>query len=237
MRIFSIECSATAASVAISDDNKLLGEFFTNTGLTHSQTLLPMVQNLLKCSNIEFDSIDAFAIAAGPGSFTGVRIGIAAIKGLAFPNDKPCISVSSLEATAYNLLGKEYIVCSVMDARCNQVYTATFKCGKEIERITQDDAIMIDELLKNLKNYKLPIVFVGDGAELCYNNLNGKIDNISIAPVNLRYQRASSVSYCAYKKIEAHGTQSMVSADEILPIYLRVPQAERELKKRMDNKQ
>lgn len=235
MKILSIECSATAASVAVADENKLLGEFFTNTGLTHSQTLMPMVDSLLECAKIRIDDIDCFAIAAGPGSFTGVRIGIAAIKGLAMPKNKPCIAVSALEAMAYNLIGRECIVCSVMDARCNQVYTATFKCSDIIERITKDEAIMIDELKNNLKNYKLPIVFVGDGAELCYNNSKSDFENISIAPQNLRYQRASGVSACAFEILK---NQPAVSASDILPIYLRVPQAERELKKkRMGSKE
>lgn len=234
MRVFSIECSATAASVAIADEQKLLSECFTNTGLTHSQTLMPMVESSLKSANITLDSIDVFAIAAGPGSFTGVRIGIAALKGLAMAQDKPCIAVSTLEAMAYNLLGKECIACSVMDARCNQVYCATFKCGDSIERITPDDAILIDDLQNILKNQKLPIVFVGDGADLCYNILKGKLNNISIAPVNQRLQRASSVATCAFENLK---TQSTVSADDILPVYLRVPQAERELKKRMANTQ
>jgi len=232
MRIFSIECSATAASVAISDDKKLLSEAYTNTGLTHSQTLMPMAKSVLDCANIELESVDVFAIAAGPGSFTGIRIGIAALKGLAMAQNKPCIAVSTLEAMAYNMLGRDCVVCSVMDARCNQVYTATFKCGKNIKRITQDEAIMIDELPDILKNLDLPIVFVGDGAELCYNILNDKIDNISLAPINFRYQRASSVAACAFEKLKL---QSAISAEEILPVYLRAPQAERELKKRTEN--
>lgn len=232
MKVLSIECSATAASVAIADEQKLFCEFFTNTGLTHSQTLLPMINNSLECANINLDSIDVFAISEGPGSFTGVRIGIAALKGLALAKDKPCIGVSSLEAMAYNLLGKECIVCSVMDARCNQVYCATFKSGDNIERLSPDEAKMIDELGNSLKNYKLPIVFVGDGAELCYNKLVSIVDNTSIAPVNLRFQRASSVAACAIEKLK---TQPTISVDEILPVYLRAPQAERELKKRMGN--
>lgn len=234
MRIFSIECSAKAASVAISDDEKLLSDGYTNTGLTHSQTLMPMAKSVLDCANIELDSVDVFAIAAGPGSFTGIRIGIAALKGLAMAQKKPCIAVSTLEAMAYNLLGRECMVCSLMDARCNQVYTATFKCGEKIERITQDEAIMIDELPNIFKNLDLPIVFVGDGADLCYNILKYKIDNISLAPINFRYQCASSVAACAFEKLKI---QSTISVEDILPVYLRAPQAERELKKRNENNQ
>lgn len=232
MRIFSIECSATSASVAISDDDKLLSEAYTNTGLTHSQTLIPMAKNALDCANINLDSVDLFSIAAGPGSFTGIRIGVAALKGLAMAQDKPCFSVSTLEAMAYNMIGRECIVCSVMDARCNQVYTAIFKCGQKIERITQDEAIMIDELSNKLKKYNSPIVFVGDGAELCYNKLKNINENVLLAPINFRYQKASSVSACTFEKIK---TEPTVLAQDILPVYLRAPQAERELKKRMEN--
>lgn len=233
MRIFSIECSATSASVAVIDEGKLLSEAYTNTGLTHSQTLMPMAENVLKNANISLDSIDVFAIANGPGSFTGVRIGIAALKGLALAENKPCVGVSTLEAMAYNLISKECIVCSVMDARCNQVYTALFKCGNEIERLTEDSAILIDDLRELLKKYDLPIVFVGDGAEMCYNVLKCDFLNVSIAPVNIRHQRASSVGICAMEKLK---TEKGISADEIMPFYLRAPQAERELKKRMKSK-
>lgn len=233
MRIFSIECSATSASVAIIEEGKLLSESYTNTGLTHSQTLMPMAENVLKNASIDLDSIDIFAIANGPGSFTGVRIGIAALKGLAFAENKPCIGVSTLEAMAYNLIGRECIVCSVMDARCNQVYTALFKCNDKIERITEDDAMLIEDLKKILKNYKLPIIFVGDGAEMCYNVLKSSYNNVSVAPVNIRNQRASSVGLCALEKL---GKENTMTADEIVPFYLRAPQAERELKKRVNNK-
>lgn len=232
MRIFSIECSAASASVAILDDGKLLSESYTNTGLTHSQTLIPMAKNALDNASIDIDSIDLFSIAAGPGSFTGIRIGIAALKGLAMAQNKPCFPVSTLEAMAYNVLGRECIVCCVMDARCNQVYTATFKSGQKIERITQDEAVMIDELANKLKNYDLPIVFVGDGAELCYNKLKSTNDNVLLAPTNFRYQKASSVAACTFEKIKMEPT---ILAEEILPVYLRAPQAERELKKRMEN--
>lgn len=231
MRIFAIDCSATAASVAIMDENKLISESFTNTGLTHSQTLMPMVESSLKNADIDLDSIDTFAIAAGPGSFTGVRIGIAAVKGLAFTSDKPCVSVSTLEAMAYNLLGRECIACCVMDARCNQVYNAIFKVSDKVERLTQDNAILIDDLKKILKNYNLPIVFVGDGAEMCYNVLKNNFSDAKVAPVNIIYQRASSVAQCAFEMLK---TSEPIGSEQLLPVYLRVPQAERELKKRMN---
>ena len=126
MKILALESSACAASVAIAEDGKLLGEAFLNTGLTHSQTLLPLVHGLLKNANLALDEIDAFAVTNGPGSFTGVRIGVAAIKGLAFPHDKPCIPLSTLEVIAFGQTGGDCTVCAAMDARCAQVYTALF---------------------------------------------------------------------------------------------------------------
>ncbi|MDR0315177.1 MAG: tRNA (adenosine(37)-N6)-threonylcarbamoyltransferase complex dimerization subunit type 1 TsaB [Oscillospiraceae bacterium] len=233
MRIFAVECSALASSVAIVEQDKLLCEFFTNTGLTHSQTLMPMAQSALTCAGIELNSIDCFAIASGPGSFTGVRIGIAALKGIAIAQEKPCMPVSALEALAYNFLFKNCIACCVMDARCNQVYTATFRCTDTVQRLTADEALMIDELKYKLQNYDLPVVFVGDGANLCYNALKDELCGVKLAPLPLRYQRASSVAFCAMDKLK---TQDAVSVENLLPVYLRVPQAERELKKRMESK-
>ena len=127
MKILGIDTSATAASVAIVDENKIIGEFSINTALTHSQTLMPMVESLLKNTGVTLADIDAIAVNAGPGSFTGVRIGVAAVKGMAFSSDKPCISVSTLHSMAYNLLETDCIVCAVMVARCSQVYNALFK--------------------------------------------------------------------------------------------------------------
>lgn len=147
MKILALESSACAASVAIAEDGKLLGEAFLNTGLTHSQTLLPLVHGLLKNANLALDEIDAFAVTNGPGSFTGVRIGVAAIKGLAFPHDKPCIPLSTLEVIAFGQTGGDCTVCAAMDARCEQVYTALFSCrAGALSRLTEDAAMKITEL-------------------------------------------------------------------------------------------
>lgn len=230
MKILALDSSAVAASAAIVEDGKILGENYINVGLTHSQTLLPMLKSLLQCSGLTIKDIDLLSITNGPGSFTGVRIGVAAIKGLAFADDKPCAPVSTLESLAYNLSGSDCIACAVMDARCNQVYNAMLDCSEDgIKRLTEDAAIKIDELPEILSNYDKQVVLVGDGASLCYEALKGRLPGIKLAPAHLRFQRASSVAFAAEKA-------KAVPASELLPLYLRMPQAERELQLRRGKK-
>ncbi|MEG0546368.1 MAG: tRNA (adenosine(37)-N6)-threonylcarbamoyltransferase complex dimerization subunit type 1 TsaB [Oscillospiraceae bacterium] len=231
MKILSIESSATSASVAVCDNKKLLCEFYTNVGLTHSQTIMPMVENSLKIADIDINSIDIFAVSYGPGSFTGIRIGISSIKGMADALKKPCFAVSTLETIAYPFIDFNGVVISVMDARCNQVYTASFENGK---RLCSDDAILIDELSDRIKNYKKDVILCGDGAEMCYNILKEKNDGLFLAPVTNRFQKASSVAFLAEEKLLSF--EKTVSASELLPLYLRLPQAERELKLKENKK-
>ncbi|MEG2814553.1 MAG: tRNA (adenosine(37)-N6)-threonylcarbamoyltransferase complex dimerization subunit type 1 TsaB, partial [Oscillospiraceae bacterium] len=172
------------------------------------------------------DDIDCFAISAGPGSFTGLRIGIAAIKGLAYALNKPCVSVSTLEALAYNLISIDGVICAAMDARCNQVYTATFSGNdNQILRLTDDQAIKIDDLGQQLKKLNQKVFFVGDGASLCFKKLSTEID-CRLANETRLFERASSVAFVALEKIKRNET---ISADDLMPIYLRLPQAQREL--------
>lgn len=234
MKILSIDCSAVSASVAVLDSgenkaHKLLSSSYTNVGLTHSQTLVPMIASTLENAGICFDDIQYFAINAGPGSFTGVRIGMAALKGLTEFDSENCYSISTLESMAYNYLGvKDAIICAAMDARCGQVYTACFEVlGEKVSRMTEDSALLIEELGEYLKSLEKHIIFVGDGASLCYNGLKEKI-SCSVAPAHLIYQNAVSVALCAESKILA-GEKPMRSK-ALLPVYLRAPQAERELK-------
>ncbi|MBQ5398457.1 MAG: tRNA (adenosine(37)-N6)-threonylcarbamoyltransferase complex dimerization subunit type 1 TsaB [Ruminococcus sp.] len=229
MKILAVDSSAKACSVSLVDEDKILGEFFINTSLTHSQTLVPMIDAVLKNTSTDIKSVDAFAVSAGPGSFTGVRIGVAAIKGMAMPLDKPCYSVSTLEAMAYNLRGENCVACAVMDARCNQVYNALFliKNGK-ITRLCDDRALSIDELAEDLKSYNVKTVLVGDGAQLCYNSYKELSCDIELAPEQQRYQRASGVAFAAL-------TKEPMTAESLMPTYLRLPQAERELKKRLES--
>lgn len=232
MKILAIDTSATAASVAVVDDEALVGEFFINTKITHSQTLVPMIDELCKNISMPLSDIDAIAVNAGPGSFTGVRIGVAAAKGLAFPDNKKCVSVSTLESMAYNLLGNDCIVCTVMDARCAQVYNALFKITDSgVERICDDRAMSISELSEELKQYNEKIILVGDGAKICYDAFKDVLSNVHIAPINNRFQRAASTAMAALKYVELNNTMSCA---ELMPIYLRLPQAQRELNKKRE---
>ena len=234
MTIIAIDSSAKAASVCIANEEKIIGEFFINTSLTHSQTLMPMLEQLLKNTGMSVEQIGAVAVNAGPGSFTGVRIGVAAAKGLAFPKDLPCISVSTLESMAYNLLDCDCIVCAVMDARCSQVYNAMFKIkGNIAERLTEDRALSLSDLLLDIKNYDEKVLLVGDGAEISYEFLKNCASNVFLAPQNKRVQTASSVALSALKMLAEDKT---VSAGELMPVYLRLPQAQRELNARLNNK-
>lgn len=224
MLVLGIDTSAVAASCAVCelDENsqKVIVNGSVNAKITHSQTLIPLIENLLSGANISLQQIDLFAVSGGPGSFTGLRIALSAVKGMAFALDKPCVNVSTLEALAYNLVGKNCIACAVMDARCNQLYNALFRVeGTTISRITEDRALFIPELAAELDAYNEEIVFVGDGAELAYKNI--KKDNIVIAPPLLRYQKGESVCFASENK-------EQISPKELIPVYLRLPQAERE---------
>lgn len=231
MKVLALDSSAKTGSVALVDDNRIIGSFFINTALTHSQTLVPMIEALLKNTKTDINDVDVFAVSSGPGSFTGVRIGVAAVKGLAMACDKKCASVSTLEAMAYNYIMEDVIVVAVMDARCQQVYNANFMIDNcKITRLCEDRALSIDELCDELAEFDNKIVLVGDGAELCYNNYKDKLHNVYLAPEHIRYQNAFGVAYSALEK-------ELMTAEELMPTYLRLPQAERELKKRMENKE
>lgn len=232
MKILAVDTSAKVTSVAIVDENGILSEFNSHTNLTHSQALMPMINSALSCSKISLNDIDCFACAVGPGSFTGLRIGIAAIKGLAYGQNKPCVGISTLDGLSYNLKGFDGIICAVMDARCKQVYTSIHEfCGEEMTVLHEDNAIKIDELEKILENYKKNIFLVGDGADLCYNILGQKLDNVFLSSNLLKFQKASSIGFLALAKLES-GQSSQPS--DLMPVYLRLPQAQRELIKKQE---
>lgn len=235
MVILGIDSSATAASAAVVKDGKILSEMFLNVGLTHSVTLLTAIKNVVETSGLTVKDIDAVAVTNGPGSFTGVRIGVATAKGIAEPDSKKCVPVSTLEAIAHPLADSDCIAVSVMDARCNQVYCALFNCeNSEITRITQDDAISLDALCDILGNYNdKKIILIGDGADISYKYLSGKVQNLFIASSRIKYQSASSVALIAEKKLE--NNDSVTTPSELVPSYLRLSQAERELKKKKEN--
>ena len=235
MKILSLECSAAAASSAVTEDGKILASSFVNIKLTHSQTLLPMIENALKSAMLKFDDIEGIAVSCGPGSFTGIRIGIAAAKGLAAPKNLPCAAVSTLYSMAYNFADTDCILCAVMDARCNQVYNAVFDIedGK-ITRLCEDRAILCGELAEELKkvsqNTNKCVIIVGDGTEVFYPFARD-IEGIKKSGENNRYQNAASVGLAA---AEIFDSGKSVSHEELLPTYLRLPQAERELKKKKE---
>ena len=224
MKIMAVECSATPCSVAVIEDGRVLASGFVNVKLTHSQTLMPMVESMLKASLTNIADIDGFCVSSGPGSFTGVRIGISAVKGMAAAGKKPCVGVSTLRAMAENYSDTDCIVCAVMDARCNQVYTAIFNNG---ERLCDDKAVLIDELGEELKQYDKKIVFIGDGSVLCYDKLHEIIQDCDVADEKIRYVHGESIGFVAENKIK-NGEEPINSAN-LVPFYLRLPQAEREL--------
>ncbi len=229
MKILAIECSAGPASVAIVENGKILGSSFINVKLTHSQTLMPMIENLLASCLLTVDDIEGYAVAAGPGSFTGIRIGISAVKGLAIAKNLPCVPVSTLEAMAYPFKNTDALVCAVMDARCNQVYNALFKIKNgEITRLCDDRALMCEELKCELmeKYGEESIIVCGDGSDLFYSYIKD-FKNSQIACEQNKFQNARGVGLLAEEEFASGNT---VSSNQLLPVYLRLPQAERELK-------
>lgn len=227
MIIFAADTSAKSASVALVEDGVIKGEFFINTMLTHSETLMPMADTLFKSVRIEPKNVDYFAVNSGPGSFTGLRIGIAAVKGMSFALNKPCVSVSTLESMAYNISADDAVICAVMDARCNQVYNAIFNVfGGKIERMCDDRALQTDELADELSKTDKKIILVGDGARLCFDKMSQSLKNLELASENVLYQRASSTAFAAKKLIEKG---EVVTSSQLMPKYLRLPQAQREL--------
>ncbi len=232
MKILAVDSSAKTASVAVVDGKTLISECFVNAGLTHSRTLMPMVDNALAQADMKIGDIDAFCVNAGPGSFTGIRIGVAAVKGLALFEDKPCADISTLEAAAYNFTDENCIVCVSMDARCNQVYTALFRCeNSKVIRLCEDKAVSIDSLCDELLQFDEKIYLAGDGAEICFNVFKDKLPNAVLAAENRRYQRAYGAALAA-----ANNEELFRNSAELAPVYLRLPQAERELKIRKGEK-
>ena len=224
--ILAFETSAKAASVALLDKGVLLGEGYQNTGLTHSQTLMKMAEDLLDSCGKTVSDVTAVAVAAGPGSFTGVRIGVAAAKGLAWGAELPCYGVSTLEAMAEGLGVYDGYIVPTMDARRNQTYTAIFRAeGGKLTRVLEDAAISFAELGEKLKNCQKPIFLVGDGAVLCYNTLSEEVPGLILPPEHRQHQRAIGVALVAQKMIDAGLPGDGAS---LSPNYLRLSQAERE---------
>ena len=217
--ILGIDSSAVSAGCALTEGDKIVAEQFLNTRHTHSETLLPMISAMLKSAQVTLADVDKIAVSAGPGSFTGLRIGISCVKGLCDAAHKPCVSVSTLEAIAYNFLQIDGIICACMDARCKQVYNALFKSENGLlTRLCDDRAISAEDLSEELSRYDGKVILAGDGAELMHGFTEGKYE---LSSPELRYQRGSGVCFAAQNAAE-------IKPEALMPSYLRLPQAERE---------
>lgn len=230
MLILAFESSAKPASVALMRDGQLLSQVAQCSALTHSRTLLPMAEDMLKNAELTIDDVDVFAVAQGPGSFTGIRIGVSAVKGLAWASDKKCIGVSTLEAMAWNGVSVGGVICPVMDARRSEVYNALFeiKEGRPV-RLTEDRPISLALLAEEVKALGRPVLLVGDGTEIAKAYFDQHSVPCAAAAENIRWQSAWGVAMAAKEK-EAY------SADALLPVYLRLSQAERERMERLGKK-
>lgn len=225
MKLLALESSARAASCAVLEDGVPLASAWQATGLTHSRTLLPMAEDMLRNSELTWDKVDAVAVAAGPGSFTGLRIGVAAAKGLAWAAEKPCVPVSTLEAMAWPLAHLEGIIVCAMDARRQQIYNAVFRSGGgELCRLREDRAVSLEEAAADLRTLEGPLTVVGDGARLCCDFLTRSGIPCRLAPAHLLLQSAVGVGMAASRL----WPEGAVSAQELAPVYLRLSQAERE---------
>lgn len=230
MLILALESSAKAASVALTEDTELIAQYTQCSGLTHSRTLLPMLEDMLKNTEKKMTDVDLIAVAHGPGSFTGIRIGVSTAKGLAWAGEKKCVGVSTLEAMAWHGVSHGGLICPVMDARRSQVYNALFEIenGKPV-RLCKDRAIALEELCAELKEKNRPVCLVGDGSQISCDYLRAQGIDCHVLPGNLLNQSAWGVAMAAQEH-EA-GT-----ADDLLPVYLRLSQAERERQARMEAK-
>ena len=234
MLILAFETSAKAASVALHDGQKLLVESYQNTGMTHSQTLMVMAEDALKQCGKTAADVTAVAVAEGPGSFTGVRIGVAAAKGFAWGREIPCYGISTLEAMAHSLGIYQGYICPVMDARRAQVYNALFYVNRgEITPVSPDRAIALVDLGAELKTLPEPVFLVGDGSNLCYNTLLKEVPNLVLPPEHRMHQRAVGVALLAAKQAAAGIAPG---GAELTPNYLRLSQAEREKLERENKK-
>lgn len=226
MNILALESSSTACSAALYRDGTLVAQSYQNSALTHSCTLLPMVNGMLENCGEQLEKVDVIAVAVGPGSFTGLRIGVSTAKGLAWAQDKDCAPCSTLESMAWPLAHMEgkLIVCA-MDARRKQVYNALFWArDKKLERVTPDRAISLEELGQELKEYQGQKIVVGDGAHLCYNTLCQDVSDLELAPQHLRMQSALGVAMAA----EQFSREALIRGKDLVPVYHRISQAERE---------
>ncbi len=231
MNILAIDASGVAGSVAYIKEGKFVGEYYICDKLTHSQTIMPMLEHMKKILDIDLDTVDAVAVTSGPGSFTGLRIGVTAAKSLALALKVPIIGVPTLDVIARNITYTNNLICPIMDARRNQVYTSLYKWNEgNLERLMSHDACDMDEYLELLKDKDEKVIFLGDGID-CYKDKIVDVmgENACFAPEFLKLQRASVLLEIAREKYENNET---TSADVFVPLYLRKSQAEREKEER-----
>ena len=232
MKILALESSGLVASVALWSDGCLMGEFTTNFKKTHSQTLLPMLDDLLKTLGVEMEDCDAIAVSAGPGSFTGLRIGSATAKGIGLALKLPIIEVPTVDGIAYNLFGTDRVVCPLMDAKRQQVYTGLYTfTGDALTVLTPQKAVSIDEILDEVNALERPVIFTGDGVPVYKETIMKKCTvPYGFAPAHLAAQRAGALASLAASYMTDPGKQDrIVNAADHQPDYLRLSQAEREL--------
>ena len=231
MNILAIEASGIAGSVAYIKDEKLVGEYYICHKLTHSETIMPMLEHLKTIIGLELDKLDAIAVTSGPGSFTGLRIGVSTAKGLALALNLPIIGVPTLDAMAHNIIYTKDLICPIMDARRNQVYTSLYQWeAGELQRLENHQAILIEELLDKLSERSEPVIFLGDGVSVFEAVIKERLGERAIfAPSFLRLQRAGTLADIAVKEYKKG---NLIDADLFTPMYLRKSQAERELEER-----
>lgn len=229
MKVLAVDTSANVATAAVAEDNILLGEYILNHKKTHSQKIMVMIEELLSDLELSVRDIDLFAVANGPGSFTGLRIGVATMKALAHSVNKPIVGISSLAGMAYNLPYAEHIIVPVMDARKNRVYTASYIWDEGFKELTQPEATTIEECVEGCGEF-LDTIFVGDGAVVHKEYIKEKLGEHAVfAPPAALMQRASSIAALAIEKAKKGEVSNYI---ELKPVYLRKSQAERELEEK-----
>lgn len=235
MKVLAIDTSTVIAAVAVMDDEKLLGEYSINNKKTHSQKLMVMVNEIMKNLDLKPSDIDVFAASIGPGSFTGLRIGVATAKAMAYAMSKPVVGVPTLDALAYNIVTSRSVICPILDARNNQVFTALYESdGKKLEKMTDYMGIPVSELVEFIKQNDMQVIFTGDAVDLHMEYFKSELgENCEFAPLGSRLQRGASVAELA---IQMAKEGKLSDSFELLPFYLRKSQAEREFEKKLSGK-
>lgn len=233
MKVLAVDTTSNTASAAVMEDSRLLGEYTVNHKKTHSQKIMVMIDELLKSLELTPSDMDLFAAAVGPGSFTGIRIGVSTIKGMAHAVNKPVVSVNTLEALAYNMPYCEHFIVPIMDARNNNVFTASYLWDEDFKEVTPPEAVSIDECIENCIDF-VETVFVGDGVDVYREHIKEKLGDMALFPGgNVLLNRASSVAALALLKAENGET---LHYNELVPFYIRKSQAEQELEKKLEGK-